>query len=135
MSWDIFVQDWPADAKTIMDIPDDYSPAPIGQRSEIIGGIKEVVPHVDFSDPSWGYIRGTDYSIEVNLGNEEVVRGFAFHVRGSNTSIGVISDILRHLHLRAIADGEFFEPAHAAESLECWRNYRDQIVINPRSNA
>jgi hypothetical protein len=50
MSWDIFVQDLPRDAKTVADIPDDFKPAVIGARSEIISMIKEVVPTANFSD-------------------------------------------------------------------------------------
>ena len=43
MSWDIFAQDFPRDAKTVADIPQDFKPAAIGARSEVIGKIKEVV--------------------------------------------------------------------------------------------
>ena len=51
MSWDIYIQDLPAGARTVDDIPDDFVPAPIGRRSFIIGRIKEVAPAADFTDP------------------------------------------------------------------------------------
>jgi len=54
VSWDIFVQDFPKDAKAIDDIEDDFQPAPIGTRLKFITLIKEVVPDATFSDPSWG---------------------------------------------------------------------------------
>jgi hypothetical protein len=131
MSWDIFVQDIPVDAATIDDIPDSFVPAPIGLRSEIIGKIKEVAPFADFSDPAWGTIEGEDFSIEVNLGADENLESLAFHVRGSVVAAGLVSEILKHLNLRAFdtGTGEFFDHARASEGLERWHAYL-QTVLN-----
>ena len=89
MSWDIFVQDLPRDAATVADIPQDFKPAPIGKRADVIARIKEVVPSTDFSDPSWGQIEGEDWSIEVNIGKNETCSGFALHVRRGDEAVGV----------------------------------------------
>ncbi len=131
MSWDIFVQDFPADARTVDDIPKDYRPGPIGQRSAIIQKIKEVVPDADFSDPTLGRIQGADYSIEVHIGHKEELTGFLFAVRGSDDAVEIITTILRHLGLRAVAGGEFYDPATAVENMRRWRAYRDQIFGLP----
>jgi len=130
MSWDIFVQDIPSEARTIDDIPDDFVPATIGRRAEIIEKIKEVVSFADFSDPAWGIIEGTDYSIEVNLGVDESIDSFAFHVRGADVAAGVVSDILKHLSLRAFdgGTGDIFDHERAAGGLKKWRAYRDWVV-------
>lgn len=131
MSWDIFVQDLPADAKTLEEITGDFKPKPIGLRNEIIAKIKEVVPSADFADPSWGLIDGGDFSIEVNVGNDEPTTSFAFHVRGGDAAIGVVAAILKHLGLRAIdcQTSCFFEPgAEATKSFQAWRAYRDRVV-------
>ena len=130
MSWDIFVQDIPSDARMIDDIPDDFVPATIGRRSEIIEKIKEIVPFADFSDPAWGTIEGTDYSIEVNLGADESIDSFAFHVRGDDVAAGLVSDILKHLNLRAFdgGTGDIFDHERAAAGLKKWRAYRDWVV-------
>ena len=66
MSWDIFVQDIPDEARAVRDIPDDFEPRPLGSRTEVIRRIPEVVPTADFSDPSWGTVEGPDFSIELN---------------------------------------------------------------------
>ncbi|MBI3851455.1 MAG: hypothetical protein HY298_14445 [Verrucomicrobia bacterium] len=71
MSWDLWIYNWPKDAKTVRDIPDDWQPPVIAPRSEIISKIKAVVPTADFSKPSDGVIDGPGYSIEVNLGKSE----------------------------------------------------------------
>ena len=73
MSWDVFVQDLPNDAKTVGDIPGEFVPKPLGKRSKIIAAIREVAPDVDFGDRGWAQIEGEGFSIEINLGNDEPV--------------------------------------------------------------
>jgi len=131
MSWDIFVQDLPSEAHRIADIPDDFMPQPIGKRSEIIEKILEVVPVADFSDPSWGIIDGLDFAIEVNIGHDEIVDSFAFHVRGGDTGAGIVADILDHLNLRALdpnSESSFFERETAVQNLNKWREYRNRVI-------
>jgi hypothetical protein len=138
MSWDIFVQDFPRDIKTLEDIPEGYSPPSIGKRSTVISRIKEVVPFANFSDPSWGLIDGDGWSIEVNLGDSEDCMGFAFHVRGGDEAVGVVAAVLQHLDLRAFdaQTGDFFVAGpEAVESFRKWRAYRDRVVADLGSDA
>jgi hypothetical protein len=130
MSWDVFVMDLPPSAQKVADIPDDFEPAPLGQRAEIIAKIREVVPLADFSDPAWGRIDTPEFDIEVNMGDEGVVRGFVLHVRGGDAAAGAVVAILDHLGLRALETGagEILDPATAVDALRHWRAYRDQIV-------
>jgi hypothetical protein len=134
MSWDIFVLDLPSEAKTVADIPSNFRPSLIGKRSEIIDGIIDVMPTADFSDPSWGFIKGQDWSLEVNLGQKEDCDGFALRVRGGDAAVGAVAAILRRLNLRAFdaQTGEFFAAGESAiESFRQWRKYRDRVI---RSN-
>lgn len=132
MSWDIFVQDIPEYVVTPDDMPDDFEPVALGQRSEIIKRICEVVPFANFQDPAWGQIDGPDFSIEVSLGEEDVVMDFAFHVRGGDDAAAVVSDILNYLGFRAVdtaSESGMFEPgAHAQEAMRRWRAYRDTMI-------
>ena len=131
MSWDIFVQDFPRDAKCLEEIPEDFVPAPLGKTATIIAKIREVVPFANFSNPSWGRIDGEGWSIEVNIDDSENCNGFAFHVRGGDAAAGVVAAILNHLDLRAVdsQSGDFFRPGQqAVESFQRWRSYRDQVV-------
>ena len=134
MSWDVFVQDLPSNVKTVADIPGSFRPSLIGKRSEIIDRIIGIVPSADFSDPSWGLIDGQDWSIEVNLGQEEDCSSFALHVRGGDAAVGAVAAILRRLNLRAIDSqtGEFFVAGESAiESFQQWKSYRDQVITRP----
>ena len=132
MSWDLFVQDLPADAKTVRGIPSDFRPQSIGKRTDIIAIIKSVVPIVDFSNPSCGVIDGDGWSIEIGIGDEEECRGFAFRIRGESTAIGAVDAILRRLNLRAIdpssETGFFSSGPEAVQSFARWRSYRNQIA-------
>ena len=83
-----------------------------------------------------GRIDGDDWSIEVNIGDEEDCKGFAFHVRGGDAAIGLIAAVLEHLDLRAVdsQSGDFFMAGQQAiTSFHAWRAYRDQVV--PQSAA
>lgn len=128
MSYDIFVQDIPESANTIEDIPDDFTPLKIGSRSEIISSILEIVPEADFSDPTWGTIESESFSIEINLGEDEILNSFAFHVRGDKTALTIISAILNHLDLRAFDSDGIFNPKRSPESFKNWKEYRDFII-------
>jgi hypothetical protein len=136
MSYDLFVQNLPPDAKTLEDIPSDFKPASIGERSLIIEKIKVAVPDADFSDPSWGRIQGDDWSIEINMGANEHCSGFAIHIRGGAGAFGVVEAILQALKLRALdpqAGGFFVAGPEATDSFNRWRAYRDQVVNRRKS--
>jgi hypothetical protein len=131
LSLDVFVQDLPPDSRTVADIPDNFTPRPIGRRVDILAGILRAAPDADFTDPTWGQITGPGFSIEVNIGPEEVLDGFAFHVRGGPEALVVVADILRTLRLRAISPGTesgFFEPADLGPAYAQWLAYRQQVV-------
>ncbi len=130
MSWDILVLDLPADAETVEAIPADFAPRPLGPRSDIIAAIRSVAPCADFTDPAWGHIDAPTFSIEVNLGHDEVVSSFALHVRGGDEAIACVAAILDTLGVRAIdtSSGDFFNREAAVESVKRWRRYRDQVI-------
>ena len=129
MSWDIFVQHLPSDAESVDDIPDDYSPPPIGTRETVIRQIREVFPGADFTDPSWGLIDEPGFSIEISLSREEL-DSFALHVRGNDAAAGAVAAILRATGLRGLdsSTGEIFTEKSGVESLRQWRGYRDSGV-------
>lgn len=130
MSWDIFVSNFPADAKTANDLPHDFVGKPIGTRHEIIARIREIAPMAIFPDRSWGKIEGPGLDVEIRLGDNENMTDFAFQVRGSEASAACVADILRHLKLRALDSmtAEFFDLNRPATGMEQWKAYRDQIL-------
>jgi hypothetical protein len=139
MSWDLFVQNIPADARDAADIPDDFEPRPLGSRDEVIAGIRQVVPGVAFLNPSWGTYETEDFSIEFNLGDDETVTSFALHVYGAEAAAGLVADLLTQCGWRAFdpaSDSGIFDLDLARKSLSKWRAYRDRASApfdNPSS--
>lgn len=129
MSWDLCVQDW-GGVKRLSEIPDDFEPQAIGMRSDLIKQIKEVEPLVDFEDESLGELCTDQFTIEFNMGNEELVSAFMIHVRGNKLAISVIGVILDKLALQA-TDGKedtFFDVEQSKESFELWIDYKNKIL-------
>jgi len=130
MSFDIFVQDIPAAAKSVDEIPEDFVPKPIGTRSAVVASISKVAPEVKFSSPEWGTIDGDGYWIDVNLGLNDPVTSFAFHLYGGEGGLFIIANILDELGARAFAPGTesgLFELNRTTKAFLRWRQYRDQV--------
>ena len=130
MSWDIYIQDFPATAKTVAEIPDDYQPSSAGSRADLISKIQEVVPSADFSNPDWGVFEGDGFSIEFQMGDAEHCRSITFLVRGGGSPAPLVAALLDRLQLRGIdcQTGEFFDVEAARASFGSWQRYRDQIL-------
>ena len=131
MSWDIFAQDIPTEAQSVADIPDDFSPQPIGSANRVLDAIRSAAPFADFTDPTLVRIDSPGVSIEVSLSAEESLDGFAFHIHGGDYSAGVVADILQRLHLRAFdpaSDTGIFDSSQAADSLHRSQLYRTHVL-------
>ena len=131
MGFDIFVQDIPAAVKSVDEIPEDFVPKPIGTRSAVIASISKAAPEVKFPSPEWGTIDGDGYRIDVNLGLDDPVTTFAFHLYGGEGGLFIIADILDELGARAFAPGSesgLFELDRTTKAFLRWREHRNQIV-------
>lgn len=122
--------DLPADAMSVPDMPEDFKPNPLGQRGHLIRSILQVAPTADFSDPSCGILDTDSFSIEISMGDSQIVDGIALHVRGGDAGAGAVGDIITHLELRAVdsSTGDFFDPATSVDSLRAWRAFRDRAI-------
>jgi hypothetical protein len=136
MSYDVWVQDLPAGLQSLDDIPDDFVPAIIGSRADIISKIMHVVPSADFSDPARGRVDGPDFWIEVGM-SEEQAQCCHFALGGSDAAVGVVSEIIAALGLPALhcgGDG-MFRREDALAGIREWRRYRNQIVAEGEPSA
>ncbi len=130
MSWDISIQDLPRDVPSVADIPDDYKPSPLGPRDSVIERIRAALPDVDFSDPTWGVLDRPGFSVEFNMGADEICDGFMLHVRGGGPAMETVLRLLQHLQLRGIdcQTGDFFSIEAAQDSFGRWQAYRDHVI-------
>ena len=129
MSWDVFIQDLPAGARSIRDIPDEFRPRPLGSRSEVIGRIRSAFPDVDFSDPAWGRLQADGYSIDISTGDDDQTSGVTLHVRGSDDAVAAVVRLIDAVGGKAVDSwtGEFFDQAVARHSIQRWRAYLEEI--------
>lgn len=130
MSWNIFVQDIPSDAKCVADIPDGFRPQPIGPRARVLDTIREVIPFADFSDGTWVRVDGAEVSMEISIDDEDPLSSFAFFIRGGEAAPGIVAEVLNRLNLRAFDSGSesgIFDPTNAADSLHKWQQYRGHV--------
>jgi hypothetical protein len=132
MSWDIIVMNLPPGLKSIKDLPNDFVPATLGKRSDIIAKISALFPESDFSDPTWGILQVPGCVIEFSMGEDEILDSFAMHVRGTDACPDTVAYILSGLGMRALdpqSESGVFEqdPKLRAKSFEAWRSFGDHI--------
>lgn len=137
MSWDISVQHLPESAASVDEIPDDFQPSPLGPRSQVIANILRVIPDVDFADPSWGMLNRPSFSIEFNMGTEDLCDSFMLHVRGGGDAMRQIDQLLSSLGLRGLdcQSGDFFRMEESGGTFQQWQDYRDRVVSDNSSQA
>lgn len=130
MSWDIFAVNVPLVFESMDEIPSDFKPKPLGNRSAVIARIERIVPTANFSDPSWGVIEKDGWSIELDMGEDEICKDFAFHVHGDgDEAVEVVARILDGLGIRGFDPqaGRLFVPGPSAiASFNAWRALRDK---------
>jgi hypothetical protein len=133
MSWDLFIQDLPRNIKSVKEIPNDFKPKELGSKKSLIEKVKIEIPNIKFIDSSWYLVEGTNYSIEINFGSDELVNSIAFHIRGSNLEvINVVDRLLKQLKVRAIdsSTGELFNSTKSIVSFQKWISHKDNILNN-----
>lgn len=133
MSWDIFIQDLPKDIQTVDEIPEDFQPSSIGSRTDLIKRMRILVPEINFDSSSHAWIEGEQFSISVQIGEEDIVHCIGLFVRGNGDDAArVVSDLMVGLGLRAIdtsSETGLFQPGEEAQAnWKRWRDYRDSVI-------
>lgn len=113
MSFDLWMQNIPAHARTVADIPDDFEPRSIGSRAELIAKIIEAAPNARFENLSHGEIENKNFSINVRLGDDDEVICVTFNIYGdARNALPIVAKILKRCGQRALWTGEdgIFDP-------------------------
>lgn len=129
MSWDVFIQHMPASALRFADIPEDYTPLPLGTAAEVLAAIRATFPQADASDPTWVTVKTPAYSIDLGVGTEDPVSTVALHIRGDDSVVEKVAELIDRLGARAIDSwtGEFFDAETALDSIRRLRDYADEV--------
>ena len=97
MTWDVYAVRAPRGARTVEDIPHDFSGPDIGKPEDVVRTVSRVAPHVDASDPSWLRIEGEDHRVEVALGQGITVHDLSFFIGPGDGGGPLVLELCRSL--------------------------------------
>ncbi|GAB3935611.1 hypothetical protein GCM10029976_046110 [Kribbella albertanoniae] len=83
--------------RRLEDMPDGYEPPSVGMVTDVIDVVREVVPDVDATKPSWLTLRSDDYDVEMTIGKGVQVRDITFYLNDGPRSIPIVMEISRRL--------------------------------------
>ncbi|MDU0258388.1 hypothetical protein RVN83_36285 [Streptomyces sp. PU10] len=130
MSWDVLLLRLPDDVTSVQQIPDDYTPAPLGSQHDVLAAITQAIPETDLTDPTWGELLGSTWSMELNIGAGDPVDSVMLHIRGSGddvlTSVFHLAGALRCKVLDCAA-GDLITPVETS-GWHGFQRYRDHVV-------
>ncbi|MEV7421443.1 hypothetical protein [Streptomyces sp. NPDC091212] len=130
MSWDVLLLRLPDDVTSVQQIPEDYSPAPLGGQDDVLAAVSQAVPEVDLSDSTWGELLGSTWSMELNIGAEDPVDSIMLHIRGSGDD--VLTPVFRlaeTLQCKVLdcAEGDFITPRQTS-GWRAFQQFRDRVL-------
>ncbi len=148
MSWDVVLLD---SHVPLTVLPKDFDESifrPLGPLPEVRATIKELFPSVDFTDPSWGDLEDSEYTIEFNIGKDDPVTSILLHIRGEDVAIEAVMRLCRHTGWCAFgSEGLLIDFSNdPARGLREWRAFLDKgiekalgegkrVVVGPRING
>jgi hypothetical protein len=136
MSFDIFFQSFPRSARTLKDIPDSFSPRPLGSLKQVRAKLKRALPALQFDEDGNGSLTGDGFSAELHLGLDDPCGGFMVALRGGAGGAAVIDAICRGAGFRAVAPGTDSLIASGVDiggAFEGWEAHRDRVLGVARS--
>jgi hypothetical protein len=90
MSWDVMVLNGDGTPASLVDVPKDWVPKPLGDAPTVRAAISASLADVDWSDPAWGVHLGDEFSMEFNFQKDGVVHAFSLHIRGGGDPLPTI---------------------------------------------
>ncbi len=137
MSWDVFLMQVPQNIVSPQDLPEDFL-SELGPRATVLAALSKALPALDLNDPAWGVLRGGDYSIEFNMGDDDPMDRIMLHVRGSDAALEPIRRVCEATGWRALdlSTGLFIDfNQDPAAGLRQWRSFRDYVVARLRAEG
>jgi hypothetical protein len=96
MTWAVYAMTAPPGVRRLDDVPEGYTPPPIGGAEEVVARIREAAPDADTSDPRWVKLQG----VEVTIGKGVQVRDVSFYLEDAG-GVPVVLDLARALGITA----------------------------------
>lgn len=106
MSWDVVISAAKTDPEA-----GDSAVQPLGEAEDVRKKISAALPDTDWSDPAWGTLEGSGWSIEFNTEATGSVESLMLHVRGEGDPLSAISRLCQSTGWYAFdtTTGEFLD--------------------------
>ncbi|MER8029870.1 hypothetical protein ABTZ78_13010 [Streptomyces bauhiniae] len=130
MSWDVLLLRLPDDVTSMDELPQDYTPPPLGRHHEVLAAVAQAVPDADLSDPEWGDLSGPTWSIELNIGSEDPVTSIMLHIRGSGDDVLVpVLRLAEALRCKALdlSEGDLITRGQTS-GWHAFQQFRDRVI-------
>jgi hypothetical protein len=102
MTWDVYALRAPG-VRSVEALPEGYEPPAIGPFDEVLALVREALPGVDATDPSWLTLRTPGYFLEIALGKSVSVHDVYFYVtveeEDPHAAVGAVLDVCRALRI------------------------------------
>ena len=131
MSWDVMLFNTRGQKPPPLDQLRETDIAPLGPAPEVRERLSNLLPGIDWSDPTWGTYQGPGFSMEFNVGNDETLRSLMLHIRGGGDAIAAIVAIARPLAWSVLdcSRGEFLDLDNPSPAgWEQFQAFRDQVL-------
>lgn len=130
MSWDVLLLRLPDDVTSVQEIPDDYTPLPLGRQRDVLAAVSRALPDANLSDPTWGELSGPTWSMHLNIGSRDPVDSVMLHFYGSGDD--VLTPIFRlasALGCKALdcSDGELLAPRDLS-GWHAFQEFRNRVI-------
>jgi len=91
MSWDVLIFNFhgPFPSKEELNAKD-FRPPPVGEVDLVRKKLSKSISEIDWSDPSWGILRGDGFRMEFNLQKDGIVQSFMIHIYGGGNPLPII---------------------------------------------
>jgi hypothetical protein len=112
--------------------------SPLGAAANVRQRISELLPGVDWSDPTWGIYDDDHFSIEFNVGEKDPIDDMMLHVRGGGDAISAILKFVRPQAWSALdtSAGEFLDLVNPSQAgWEGFQAFRDGAIKRNRDEA
>jgi hypothetical protein len=100
-NWNVVLMELPAEARTVKDVPQGFSPHSLGSRDAVIARLCKDLP-IEFSEPNLGALDAGSYSILFDLGDDMEVDTVTLHVEGDPSALQAVQIAAQALGSRAV---------------------------------
>lgn len=135
MSWDVVLLHLPEDSRSLADVPRDFNSPPLGTQAAVLAAVARAVPEADLSDPTWGRLDGSGWSMELNIGSRDPVDLIMLHLRGGGDDILIpVFRLAGELDCRVLdcSSGELLSSPQETEGWHAFQQFRDHILNDNR---